>query len=110
MLFSRRRRFCPQGHDKGPRKEGEKLTCLECRHIARLRKAGVLGTIPARPAAGDRCAVCGEVPRRRLDADHSHATGAFRGYLCGRCNKTLGLVEDSPELLRALAAYLKETK
>jgi len=39
--------------------------------------------------------------------DHSHATGRFRGVLCSRCNLTLGLVEDSTELLEALAVYLR---
>jgi hypothetical protein len=59
------------------------------------------------------CAVC---KKRRpcnrggsdmLNVDHCHKTGKIRGLLCGHCNRVLGLVEDSPKLLEALAAYLR---
>lgn len=40
--------------------------------------------------------------------DHCHNTGKFRGWLCDRCNKTLGIVKDSPELLREMAYYLEK--
>ncbi|MER7076676.1 endonuclease domain-containing protein [Saccharopolyspora kobensis] len=37
----------------------------------------------------DRCAVCGEVPKRgRLVRDHDHASGTIRGLLCNSCNIT----------------------
>jgi len=39
--------------------------------------------------------------------DHSHVTGEFRGWICDRCNKTLGMVRDDKELLRAMADYLE---
>jgi hypothetical protein len=57
----------------------------------------------ARPAV---CDVCGEF-NRQIVFDHCHATGGFRGWLCDRCNKVLGIVRDSPELLLALRDYLK---
>jgi len=55
------------------------------------------------------CAVCGETNknRRRLYVDHDHETGKVRGLLCHRCNRVLGSVNDSPELLRRLIDYLK---
>jgi hypothetical protein len=34
----------------------------------------------------------------RLATDHSHYSNADRGLLCHRCNKLLGLADDSPEL------------
>lgn len=40
-------------------------------------------------------------------ADHDHVTGLARGALCHNCNKTLGLVADSPSRLRGLAAYIE---
>lgn len=43
---------------------------------------------------------------RKLHLDHCHATGRFRGWLCSRCNHALGLLEDSPGKLRALAAFV----
>lgn len=39
--------------------------------------------------------------------DHCHASGAYRGILCGTCNLTLGNVKDSPDLLRRMATYLE---
>jgi hypothetical protein len=43
----------------------------------------------------------------QLCVDHCHKTGKIRGLLCGRCNKVLGAVKDSPKLLKALADYLR---
>ena len=45
--------------------------------------------------------------RLNLARDHFHKTGAWRGLLCGRCNKALGLFRDDPELLRAAAEYVE---
>jgi hypothetical protein len=53
------------------------------------------------------CDLCGEF-NVRIVFDHDHKTGMFRGWLCDRCNKTLGHVKDSPELLRKLAEYLEK--
>jgi hypothetical protein len=56
-----------------------------------------------------RCAVpgCGRLPRRRLVGDHCHKTGKFRGAVCDNCNVAMGLCGDSPEVLRALAAWIE---
>ena len=40
--------------------------------------------------------------------DHCHNSGKFRGWICDRCNRVLGIVKDSPELLRELALYLEQ--
>lgn len=55
------------------------------------------------------CAICRRgCPRNsRLSVDHDHDTGRVRGLLCDTCNKVLGMVEDSPERLRAAADYLE---
>lgn len=54
-----------------------------------------------------RCAICNDKPHasRRLSIDHDHATGAVRGLLCTRCNTTIGLLNDSPELIRKMLEY-----
>lgn len=61
---------------------------------------------------GGRCAICRTGaplgPQRRWHMDHDHATGALRGVLCAACNTALGLAGDSPERLRAMAAYLEQ--
>ncbi len=47
----------------------------------------------------DKCELCG-VPEmeldQRLSMDHNHNTGAFRGWLCGPCNRFVGLFEKCP--------------
>ncbi len=49
-----------------------------------------------------KCNICG-VPEielnKKLCMDHNHETGKFRGWLCSKCNKGLGLLGDSEELL-----------
>lgn len=47
------------------------------------------------------------VPVSQIVFDHCHASGKFRGWICDRCNKVLGLVKDSPDLLSKLSQYLK---
>ena len=63
---------------------------------------------------GGVCAVCrlsetyttrGTV--RSLSVDHDHQTGAIRGLLCSRCNSALGMADDDPERLRAMADYIE---
>jgi Recombination endonuclease VII len=55
---------------------------------------------------GQRCAICrGE--SRRWDTDHDHNTGEVRGILCGPCNRAIGLLKDSPEVVTRAAEYLK---
>lgn len=63
---------------------------------------------PTRPMP-DKCEVCGDLPSngRALHNDHNHLTGAFRGWLCVRCNHALGLLKDSPERCLALARYAR---
>lgn len=58
-----------------------------------------------------RCDVCKKsTVGRSLHFDHCHINGHFRGWLCYKCNSVLGYVNDSPELLERLAAYLKVTR
>ena len=46
--------------------------------------------------------------RSRLSIDHCHITNKVRGLLCGNCNRTLGLMRDSIELLENAIKYLKK--
>jgi hypothetical protein len=41
----------------------------------------------------------------QLTVDHNHTTGKFRGLLCHRCNRGLGMFDD-PVLANGLVAYL----
>jgi len=63
---------------------------------------------------GNGCAICKVTLALGIDKkahlDHDHATGKVRGWLCGTCNQGLGMMKDSPALLRAAAEYLERSK
>jgi hypothetical protein len=64
-------------------------------------------------AQGSRCAICATSAAAEagvLHVDHNHATGQVRGLLCGRCNRGIGQLRDSPELLRRAAEYLERPR
>lgn len=55
------------------------------------------------------CAICKQpesMEGRPLCVDHSHTTGDVRGLLCSNCNRGIGLLKDSPELVRNAFYYL----
>ena len=54
-----------------------------------------------------RCLVCGKVPTDDLVVDHNHDTGKVRGLLCQRCNRMLGHVDESADVLRSAIRYLE---
>ncbi len=63
---------------------------------------------------GGSCDCCGEVlrdasHRTGKNLDHDHATGRFRGILCGSCNTGIGKLGDNIEGLRRALAYLERT-
>lgn len=65
---------------------------------------------PASAVAQRHCDVCGYVAppqTRNLHLDHDHATGLFRGVLCGGCNTSLGALNENPERILALAEYAR---
>lgn len=64
--------------------------------------------LPTR-AAPECCEICGRSDRkRRLALDHDHATGKFRGWLCGMCNTAIGKFNDNPVWLERAAVYVRE--
>lgn len=61
------------------------------------------------PTVTNKCQMCGAPEMemdRRLSLDHDHTTGEFRGWLCDRCNKLVGMVE---AYRGAVEAYLAGT-
>lgn len=54
------------------------------------------------------CECCGSSPgKRALNLDHCHITGDFRGWLCNRCNRGIGLLGDDLRSILRAAAYLQ---
>lgn len=57
------------------------------------------------------CAICKTTEPGRAygwatDHDHSHSKPHARGILCHRCNILLGHIENEPDLVTAMLAYL----
>jgi hypothetical protein len=63
---------------------------------------------------GGACAICGTTEpggqgkTRTLVVDHCHRTDRVRRLLCTCCNSALGMVDDDPEILKKMIAYLQE--
>ncbi len=65
----------------------------------------------------DVCAICKQ-PETKLDyrtkkllplsVDHCHTTGKIRGLLCADCNRALGMLSDSTEVLQNAIIYLNK--
>lgn len=60
----------------------------------------ICGTDNPGNARGGRCP--------RMAVDHCHKTRKVRGLLCQSCNKGLGNLKDSPDVVEKAISYLKE--
>jgi hypothetical protein len=57
------------------------------------------------------CESCGGLPGKKgIVFDHCHNRGHFRGWICDRCNKILGLALDDADRLLSLVSYLENDK
>lgn len=52
------------------------------------------------------CGIC-EIQMTDPHIDHIHGTKIVRGLLCGRCNRGIGMFDDSPGKLRSAAVYVE---
>lgn len=60
---------------------------------------------------GGGCAICRSTfPARRqsFHIDHDHLTGEIRGLLCHNCNRGIGYLQDSIEILQKSIQYLSK--
>lgn len=83
----------------------------------RFRKYGIGATEYAALLAsqGEACAICGRAASGRKDStelcvDHCHTSNEIRGLLCHSCNRGLGLLQDSEEVLEKALAYLRRSR
>ena len=58
------------------------------------------------------CAICGSSDwgKPSPSIDHCHTTGKVRGLLCNNCNRGLGLLKDSTEVIKNAIKYLRRTR
>lgn len=70
------------------------------------RRQVMKGLPEVEAAPGHPCEICEKPIKHQPYADHNHATGYFRGWLCRRCNTGLSFLE-RPEFVQAAFVYLR---
>lgn len=85
-----------------------RMTSKNLRQAARLK-----GVDPDKVSAyqyshDGYCDICGglQATEKRLDIEHDHATGEFRGMTCSDCNNILKFARDDVDRLRKVIGYL----
>ena len=54
------------------------------------------------------CPICTKIIlREKWHIDHSHITGKFRNILCPRCNRMIGMADESSNTLQQAIQYLE---
>ncbi len=56
------------------------------------------------------CLIDSKKVHTNFAVDHCHVTGEVRGLLCNQCNRALGMLEDSENVVRAALQYLMNFK
>lgn len=106
--------------------EGEKCLVVECTEKAKKKnlcvahydsqKSTTLSAQEIFDMKKNGCNVCGSFERLTVDHDHSccptnySCHNCVRGILCHKCNTAAGLMNDNPDIMLALAAYILSNK
>jgi hypothetical protein len=103
---------CFSRRGEGTVKRRINIDCKECiskesKIVRKLRKSA--------PPVPKVCRCCRKAPdpnsfRNKLQLDHDHTTGKFRGWICDNCNVSLSRAGDTIEGVKNLLTYLEETK
>tara|TARA_R110000868_G_scaffold42198_4_gene143220 strand:+ start:488 stop:868 length:381 start_codon:yes stop_codon:yes gene_type:complete len=58
----------------------------------------------------NKCAICNLefTHKKHTHIDHCHTTKKVRALLCHGCNTAIGLLKESPEILKSALDYLKK--
>lgn len=92
---------------KAQRKSITKDQASRYAHNARMKKYGIT-TEEFDSMVESQSGACALKCGRSAEAiDHNHATGAVRALLCVQCNAGIGLLLESPEILRNAASYIE---
>lgn len=112
--------FCAHCAEQIEYKSGKRRFCsrnCQLAHAAETARWSAKGIDPNVIGSAQRCAIC-DAADRELVIDHDHdccprgrACGkCFRGMLCRPCNVALGMLKDSPALLRKAARYIADAR
>lgn len=86
-------------------------TARYCKSCRSSWSAGLQKAHKQAPPKPKTCDCCGkETEPSKLNVDHDHDTGDFRGWLCRRCNLGLGQLGDNIEGLNMAIAYLMKAQ
>lgn len=102
----------PSQHYCSPKCRGKNSYYTRCYGLTEAQVTAL------KEASDNRCYLCNSEGflignnghSEKLAVDHCHTTGVVRGMLCHNCNRALGLLQDSPELLRKAAAYIEDSR
>src|SRR5690606_5664722 len=91
---------------KRPDSDTWRSPCNECRAKRRRELHDAQEAEVRFMVTREVCDICGQPERSKrngvtklLAKDHDHATGTWRGLLCERCNKGIGVFHDNVHLL-----------
>lgn len=100
--------------------------CLECtskfmrayrkenkvhqRYLAAVINYGITYEEAVELYSRTNCEICTNKFKTVGCIDHDHKTGAIRGVICHKCNRGIGYLNDSIEILKSALAYLIKHK
>ena len=104
-----RKNFCNECEKKRSKKYREKnpeaVLLKRQKYYATKVYNTTLEKYQERMASSDKCQVCGS--KDKLCYDHDHKTMEFRGVLCNKCNRSIGILGDTIESIEKVLTYLK---
>lgn len=83
--------------------------CMSCVKIGSDIRKKLHSIAPPKP---EFCECCGEKPTKgnKLTLDHDHKTAEIRGWICNKCNTSIGKLGDTIQGLKKALTYLQSCK
>ena len=91
--------------------------CKKCER-KKMNQVKELKKIYSYPKENYKCPICFKVPEQIIPEtngktspfvlDHDHKTGAFKGWICNKCNSSLGFFEDNIDNVKSALNYLED--
>ncbi|MFE8916859.1 endonuclease domain-containing protein [Streptomyces globisporus] len=88
-------------------KAANKANRSAMRHRAKTVYGLTLEEYDALKQGVDACPICGDASTE-FHLDHNEGTGRIRQFICGKCNRGLGMFKHEPKFLREAALYLEK--